>query len=330
MNDSLTRGTPPFFVTDLDELCTLLHLPKQSEAAFQSITANFPLLVSKSYLSRIPKGDLENPLLLQIMPRLEELDNPPGFKYDPVGENRSLTSSGTLRKYPGRLLIVATSNCAVHCRFCFRRHLRDRFPTLGEAQWHRIQAEIEADPSLHEVILSGGDPLMLEDGNLAALLARLSRARHVRRVRLHTRVPIVLPHRVTDQLIGTLFQFRGAGSPIIVVIHINHPAEIDDAVATAFKRLVDAGIPLLSQTVLLRRVNDRLEVLAELFERLVDLRVMPYYLHQLDRVAGAAHFEVPETVGVELVRQLRAILPGYAVPRHVRETLGATSKQILA
>lgn len=330
MDDSPPSGNPPLFVTDLEELYRLLGLPADPELNLLSQSTGLPLLVSKSYLSRIPKGDPEHPLLLQVMPRREELDSPACFRCDPFGENDSLSSTGTLRKYPGRLLIVATPDCAVHCRFCFRRHLRERFLAIDEAQWDRILAELEADPSLHEVILSGGDPLMLDDATLADLLARLDRARHVRRVRIHTRVPVVLPQRVTADLMKAIRPSRGNLNTLIVVVHVNHPAEIDEAVAAAFARFVDAGIPLLSQSVLLRRVNDRLEVLAELFERLVDLRVMPYYLHQLDRVAGTAHFEVPVDQGMELVRRLRAILPGYAVPRYVRETVGATSKSLLA
>lgn len=330
MNDPPASGTPPLFVTDVVELCRLLELPERFAANLDTRLTNFTLLVPHSYLARIPKGTPEHPLLLQVLPTVQELDSPPGFLCDPVGEHGSITSSGTLRKYPGRLLIVATPYCAVHCRFCFRRHLRERILGLGDTHWRRIEAEIEGDPSLREVILSGGDPLTLDDELLADLLDRLSRVGHVQRVRIHTRVPVVLPQRVTAALIEAFRPVRDRRKTVIVVVHVNHPAEIDDAVANAFARFTDAGIPLLSQSVLLRRVNDRVEVLAELFERLVDLRVMPYYLHQLDRVAGASHFEVPEDVGVELVRQLRAMLPGYAVPRYVRETVGATSKQILA
>jgi KamA family protein len=177
------------------------------------------------------------------------------------------------------------------------------------------------------VILSGGDPLCLEDGFLAELAEKLAAIPHVRRLRVHTRLPIVIPQRVTEGLIGWL---RGTRLVPVLVVHVNHPAEIDGAVAAALRRLVEAGIPVLSQSVLLRGVNDRVEVLAELFERLVDLRVMPYYLHQLDRVLGAAHFEVPEQRGIALVRRLRARLPGYAVPRYVRDAPGMSHKWVLA
>ncbi len=185
---------------------------------------------------------------------------------------------------------------------------------------------VRAQPSIREVILSGGDPLTLDDATLAHTAERLSKITHLQRIRLHTRIPVVIPQRVTDDLVRWMHRSR---LTVIVVVHVNHPAEIDGGVADALGRLADAGVPLLSQSVLLRGVNDSAEVLAELCERLVNLRVMPYYLHQLDRVAGAAHYEVPEQAGRELVRQLRARLPGYAVPRYVRETVGESSKRVL-
>jgi KamA family protein len=188
-------------------------------------------------------------------------------------------------------------------------------------------ARIAADRSIEEVILSGGDPLVLSDRRLAQLAKRLAEIPHLRRLRVHTRMPIVIPQRVTESLVAWL---RGTRLVALVVVHANHPAELDAAVAAALGRLVDAGIPVLHQAVLLAGVNDRAEVLVELYRRLVDVRVMPYYLHQLDRVAGAAHFEVPTARGVELLALLRGELPGYAVPRYVREVPGAASKQVLA
>jgi KamA family protein len=186
---------------------------------------------------------------------------------------------------------------------------------------------IASDRSIHEVILSGGDPLTLPDVELAQLVEELSQIPHLRRLRVHTRLPVMIPQRVTDELVSWI---RGSRLSPVVVVQVNHPAEIDGDVARAFGRLVDAGIPVLNQSVLLRGVNDRADVLAELCERLVDLRVMPYYLHQLDAVAGAAHFEVHVATGIALVAELRARLPGYAVPRYVRESRGGTSKEILA
>ncbi len=239
-------------------------------------------------------------------------------------------------------MIVAGQSCAVHCRYCFRRHFpyRLRGATGGklphcnggalgcngavrDSAFHAIAA----DRSIHEVILSGGDPLMLADAELAQFAEDLSQIRHLRRLRIHTRLPVMIPQRVTDELIAWI---RGCRLSTIVVVQVNHPAEIDGDVAAAFGRLVDGGVPLLNQSVLLRGVNDRADVLAELCQRLVDLRVMPYYLHQLDAVAGAAHFEVPIPTGVALLAELRARLPGYAVPRYVRELSGGVSKEVLA
>jgi KamA family protein len=186
---------------------------------------------------------------------------------------------------------------------------------------------IASDRSIHEVILSGGDPLTLPDDVLARLAAELAQIPHLRRLRIHTRLPVMIPQRVTGEMISWM---RANRLSPVVVVQVNHPAEIDPAVADAFGRLVDAGIPMLNQAVLLRDVNDRADVLAELCERLVDLRVMPYYLHQLDAVAGAAHFAVPVATGLALLAELRARLPGYAVPRYVRESRGGTSKEVLA
>jgi EF-P beta-lysylation protein EpmB len=217
--------------------------------------------------------------------------------------------------------------CAVHCRFCFRRHFPCATSHPEEGRWERSLATIASEPSIREVILSGGDPLALDDEFLASLARRLEGIAHVRRLRVHTRLPIMVPQRVTDALIGWL---RGTRLTPYVVLHVNHVRELDTAVEGAIGNLVDAGVPVLCQSVLLRGVNDRVEVLSELCERLVDLRVIPYYLHQLDRVSGASHFEVPELVGVELIRQLRARLPGYAVPRYVREVPDMPSKVVLA
>jgi EF-P beta-lysylation protein EpmB len=283
--------------------------------------------VPRAFAARIQPGDPHDPLLLQILPRKEELEQPGGFTTDPVGEADMARTCGLLRKYQGRALIVATPACAVHCRFCFRRHFP--YPNLPKppGRWEPALDETAGDPSIREVILSGGDPLTLEDGLLAQLARRLAAIPHLQRLRVHTRVPIVIPERVTDELLAWL---RGTRLTPIVVVHVNHPAEIDAQVAAALGRLIDAGVPVLSQSVLLRGVNDCVDVLARLFERLVDLRVMPYYLHQLDRVAGAAHFEVPESTGARVIQQLRARLPGYAVPRYVRETRGERNKRILA
>lgn len=313
-------------VRDPAELCRLLGLDPPA-ADDRRAAAELSLLVPRSYLGRIRPGDPTDPLLVQVLPQAAELVRPGRFQGDPLGEADAAIAPGLLSKYPGRSLIVTTGACAVHCRFCFRRYFPYHAVPKGLADFEPALRRIARQASIREVILSGGDPLALPDEHLAGLARRLSQIPHITRLRLHTRFPIVIPERVTDGLIYILRSIRL--SPVMVV-QVNHPAEIDAGVAAALGRLVDAGIPLLNQSVLLRGVNDRIEVLAGLCERLADLRVMPYYLHQLDRVAGAAHFEVPESTGIELIGQLRQRLPGYAVPRYVREKPGRAAKEVLA
>ncbi|NUQ63643.1 MAG: EF-P beta-lysylation protein EpmB [Pirellulales bacterium] len=314
-------------VRDPVELCRLLELPTSLAAVAQRAGDGFPLLVPRTYLSRIRVGDANDPLLLQILPREGELAISPRFTRDPIGEADSILPGGALWKYQNRVLMVTTGVCAVHCRFCFRRHFPYEEAVREARRWQNALERIAREASIHEVILSGGDPLSMSDQVLARLVERLDAIRHLRRLRVHTRQPVLIPQRVTRELVHLL---RASRLTAIVVLHINHLAEIDRAVDSAIGQLVDAGIPILQQGVLLRGINDRLETLAELYERLVDLRVMPYYLHQLDRVAGAAHFEVPEEEGMRLIEQLRARLPGYAVPRLVREVAGAPNKVVLA
>jgi EF-P beta-lysylation protein EpmB len=312
-------------VRDPIELCRRLGLPESLACEAERSTAGFRVLVPEPYLARMRPGDPLDPLLLQVLPREEELADSPQFVPDPLHEAGTLRTPGLLGKYKGRFLIVASGVCAVHCRFCFRRH----FPyiqALSGAAWLGVLRQIAADSTIEEVILSGGDPLTTPDSRLCEVARQLAAIPHLRRLRVHSRLPIVIPQRVDDELLAWL---RGTRLATFMVIHCNHPAEIDEATADALGRLVDAGVPVLNQAVLMRGINDDVDVLAELCGRLADLRVLPYYLHQLDRVAGAAHFEVAESRGRELVRQLRARLPGYAVPRYVRDVPGATHKEVL-
>ena len=314
-------------LTDAAELCRQLDLPECVAEGAVGAAQEFSVLVPRTFLARMRSGDPHDPLLAQVLPRQLELTQMTEFTADPLGEAHAVDAPGLLRKYANRSLMVTTGRCGVHCRFCFRRHFAFPIPLKSPRCPESANERIAADTSIHEVILSGGDPLTLDDETLSELIIRISHISHIRRLRVHTRLPILVPQRVTDGLIECL---SGGPLPLFVVVHVNHPAEIDRHAAHALGRLVDAGVPVLSQSVLLRDVNDRLEVLAELFERLADLRVVPYYLHQLDRVAGAAHFEVPEATGLRLVRQLRARLPGYAVPRYVREIAGEANKVVLA
>jgi L-lysine 2,3-aminomutase len=310
-------------VRDVGELCRLLRLPAEFELRAAAAAGAFPLFVPHPFLARIRRGDPADPLLLQVLPSDTETLAVQGFTADPVDDRSATIEPGLLGKYAGRVLMVTTGACAVHCRYCFRRQFPYHEAPKSLSAWQGVIDQIEADASIHEVILSGGDPLMLVDDLLAALVNRLAQIPHVRRLRVHTRLPIVIPERVNDDLLGWL---SGTRLTPIIVVHANHPAEIDDAVAAALGRLIDSGVPVLNQSVLLRGVNDSADTLAELCERLIDLRVIPYYLHQLDRVTGAAHFEVPVTQGRELVAALKSRLPGYAVPRYVQEFAGRSHK----
>lgn len=314
-------------VRDPAELCRLVGLPAASAASAVEAARDFPLFVPRGYVARIRYGDVADPLLRQVLPLDEELRPTDGFGPDPVGDRAATVGPGLLHKYRSRALIIATGACAVHCRYCFRRHFPYSDSPRTVERWSASLEQIAADTTLREVILSGGDPLMLADAPLARLTGRLAEIAHLRRLRVHTRLPVMIPERVTDELLALL---RGNRLVPIVVIHANHAQELSGGVEAALARLADAGIPLLNQAVLLRGVNDDVEPLVELSERLIDLRVMPYYLHQLDRVAGAAHFEVSESRGRRLVTEMRARLPGYAVPRYVREAAGQASKSLLA
>ena len=311
---------------DPAELCRLVGLPPRVASDAVSASRDFPVFAPRGYIARMRPGDPRDPLLRQVLPLKDELADVAGFGPDPVGDRAATRTAGLLHKYHSRVLIVTTGACAVHCRYCFRRHFPYQEGLKSAQAWTEAFETISADDSLREVILSGGDPLMVVDGQLGEIAQRLAAIKHLRRLRIHTRLPLMIPERVNDELLAWL---RGTRLAPIVVIHANHPQELAGPVVDALAKLVDAGVPLLNQTVLLRGINDDADTLVELCERLVDLRVMPYYLHQLDRVAGAAHFEVEEARGRRLVEQMQARLPGYAVPRYVRETPGDTNKQVL-
>jgi len=314
-------------VRDAAQLVAVLDLPDHFLQSAQRAARSFPVFAPWSYISRMAKGDAADPLLRQVLPLDAELLDHSGFTADPVGDSAARIVPGLLQKYNGRALLVTTGACAVHCRYCFRRHYPYSEGPRSPADWQPAIEQIAADPTIDEVLLSGGDPLTLVDPHLATLADSLAAIPHVRRLRIHTRLPIMIPQRITDDLLDWL---RGTRLAPIVVVHANHAQEIDDSVAQSLARLIDAGIPVLNQAVLLSGVNDTAAALIDLSRRLVDLRVMPYYLHQLDRVAGAAHFEVPISRGLELMAKLRAALPGYAVPRYVQEVAGETHKRVLA
>jgi EF-P beta-lysylation protein EpmB len=314
-------------IRDPDELCSLLGLDAAQLGLLPAAALDFPLLVPRGYVARMRRGDPLDPLLRQVLPIGAERAEIAGFSVDPVGDVAAELVPGLLHKYHGRVLMVTTGACAINCRYCFRRHYAyDELPPAAD-DWGPALAEIAADQSIEEVILSGGDPLTIADVRLAALAERLTAIDHLRRLRIHTRLPIVVPERVDDALLAWLC---GTRLTPVMVLHANHPAELDAEVAAALTRLSSAGVLLLNQAVLLAGVNDDVATLAALSRRLIELRVLPYYLHQLDRVAGAAHFEAPTARGLELLEQLRSQLPGYLVPRYVQEVAGEPAKRPLA
>ena len=314
-------------VRDPDELIDLLGLPDGFREPARRAARLFPLVVPRDLVARMRPGDPADPILRQVLPLDAEAEHAAGFSDDPVGDRAATIAPGLIQKYPGRVLLLAAGTCAINCRFCFRRNFPYGNLPRGLPSFKPALERIAADPSIHEVILSGGDPLVLGDGVLARLAGQLAAIPHVKRLRVHSRLPVAVPQRVSAPLLGWLRSTRLAP---IMVVHVNHPAELGGGCPEALCRLVDAGIPVLSQTVLLRGVNDDSEVLAGLFEQLTDLRVLPYYLHQLDPVRGAAHFHVSEARGREIMSDLRRRLSGYAVPRYVREEQGAESKVVLA
>jgi len=310
-------------VTDPHELLALLGLSDQAARLLPASGTGFALRVPRGFVARMQPGDAADPLLLQVLPQAAELGEVPGFSRDAVGDLAARAALGVLHKYDGRALLIATGSCAVNCRYCFRRHFNYAEDTAAANRWQAAIEHVRQDPSIHELILSGGDPLSLSTPKLAELSAALRGIPHVRRLRIHTRLPVVLPERVDAEFTDWL-----AGLPLqkVIVLHANHANEIDPSVAQACARLREAGASLLNQAVLLRGVNDRVEALADLSEALMTAAVLPYYLHQLDRVQGTAHFEVDDATARQLVEALRTRLPGYLVPRLVREIAGETAK----
>jgi EF-P beta-lysylation protein EpmB len=314
-------------IDDPAVLLRALELPEHLLPAARRAAALFPLRVPAPYLRRIRPGDAADPLLRQVLPLDLECETRPGYSADPLGESAAQPVPGLLKKYHGRALLIATGACAVHCRYCFRRHFPYANAHAGGSRLEPALAAIAADASIGEVILSGGDPLTLSDARLAELAERLAAMAHVHTLRIHSRLPVVLPQRVDSELLGWLSRL-----PLrkVLVLHSNHAAEIDSEVESALAALGEAGVTLLNQTVLLRGVNDAADVLLALSERLHRTGVLPYYLHLLDRVQGAAHFDVPQARGVALIAALRGRLPGYLVPRLVREVPGADGKTIIS
>lgn len=307
-----------------EALLAALDLPGSLLVGARQAAREFELMVPQAFLARMRKGDPDDPLLRQVLPLAAECaPAPAGYVADPVGDLDAARQPGLLQKYAGRALLITAPTCAVACRYCFRRHFPYGENQAGKAEIPAMLEEIAASPDLEEIILSGGDPLMRSDAWLRELVAGLEAIPQLRRIRVHSRLPVVIPDRITEGLLQLLGDGRLAPS---LVVHCNHPAELDAACGAALLRVVRRGIPVLNQAVLLAGVNDDADTQVALSQRLLDFRVLPYYLHQLDPVLGAAHFEVPVARGLEILAAMRRRLPGLGVPRYVREEAGATHK----
>lgn len=310
-------------LASIDELCSFIELSPKDKEQLQQACQDFPVCVPKEFAARMEKGNPRDPLLLQVLPQAAELIQTPGYRRDPLEEARFNPLPGLLQKYHGRVLITLTGRCAIHCRYCFRRHFPYQENNPGSEGREQLLRAIGEDQSIREVILSGGDPLTVSDRLLQQFILALANIPHVTTVRIHTRLPIVIPARVTDELIGGL---TGTRLQCVMVIHANHANEIDDAVIAQCLRLRVAGVTLLNQSVLLKDINDDVESLVQLSQRLFVAGVLPYYLHLCDKTQGTAHFDVAETQAKNLMAAVRARLPGYLVPQCVREIPGAPNK----
>jgi L-lysine 2,3-aminomutase len=313
--------------TSIEDLCAYLELSSANLPASQQATANFPLRVPLAFAERMEKGNPNDPLLRQVLPISDETLLFPGYKADPVGDVAAAKLPGLLHKYQGRVLLINTGACAINCRYCFRRNFPYQELQLSKQQEVHALDFIRSDETISEVILSGGDPLLLSDERLKNLFRQLEAISHIQRIRIHSRLPIVLPARITQELALIL---QKISKNIVLVVHCNHANEINGEVIAAIDLLKNKGITLLNQAVLLRGVNDHADVLCSLSEKLFAHGILPYYLHLLDKASGTGHFEVPKAEATALMKQIQNRLPGYLVPRLVEEIAGGEAKQVVA
>jgi len=310
-------------VTSVKDLYQYLELPLDSLSSARLAQLDFPLKTPQSFLEKMKKGDFNDPLLLQVLPKQQELTLTPGFSYDPLAEASALKSRGLLHKYKNRVLVVLSGSCAINCRYCFRRHFPYQDNGLSQQEFEDISHYVTNTPQINEVILSGGDPLITSNKRLERFIHTLEKAPNLKRLRFHSRVPVVIPERIDEGLLRIIQSTR---LKIILVTHSNHAQELDDVFSSTMQQLARIGVTLLNQSVLLKGVNDSALALSNLSEKLFSAGVLPYYLHLLDPVTGTSHFNVPETEGKLLIQQLLAELPGYLVPKLVKEEAGKTSK----
>jgi EF-P beta-lysylation protein EpmB len=313
-------------IRDPAQLLAQLHLPGDLLDAATRAAQQFPLRVPLSFVRRMRLADPDDPLLRQVLPLGAELAHVPGYHRDPVGDLAALASPGLIHKYHGRALLVTTGACAVHCRYCFRRHFPYPEHAPNPQHWRATLDYLTEHAQISEIILSGGDPLSLSDKRLAELVMQLDAVPQLSTLRIHTRLPVVLPNRISPALLTTL---SGTRLHVVMVLHINHPNELDESLKSAIADLRKLGIHCLNQSVLLRGINDCAATLIDLSRGLFAAGVLPYYLHQLDPVAGAHHFAVPLAEGQRIMAEVRAQLPGYLVPRYAQELAGADAKRAI-
>ena len=313
-------------VRDARELCRLLKLSPEQLNLSEQAARQFPINVPRAFIEQIKPNNPHDPVLLQVLNRAEEDLRPQGFSTDPLDESNYRVAPGLIHKYRGRALMLVSSKCAIHCRYCFRRSFPYAENNPGRRQWQQAFDYIDKDSSLTEIIFSGGDPLSAADRQLSWLTEQLDQIPHLKRLRIHTRLPVVIPERICDALLDWIANTR---LRVQMVLHINHPNEISPRLEAAVKRLRPLGIQPLNQSVLLRDINDNLKTLKELQEKSFDAGILPYYLHLPDPVEGASHFDVSTDRAKQLVTQLRAELPGYLVPRLAVELPGKPNKTIL-
>jgi len=305
------------------ELARALSLPESTITDAIGAIKDFPLLVPRPFLARMRTGDCNDPLLLQILPKGDELQPQIGYSSDPLEEKDYNTTPGLIHKYQGRVLLTITGHCAINCRYCFRRHFPYNSNRLNRSDWEKVIHALQNDTSISEVIYSGGDPLIANDKQLSWLTEQIAAITHIKRLRVHTRLPVVIPERIDEHCLQWLTQ-----SPLqtVMVLHINHANEVDTALTNAVSRLKHAGITVLNQSVFLRGINDSVAALSTLSEALFSAGVLPYYLHLMDKVTGAEHFDSTQAHAVAVYRELLSQLPGYLVPKLVREIPARTSK----
>lgn len=313
-------------ISDPHELLSKLNIEDVSLISNQA-NGDFPLRIPSGYLNRIKKDNPQDPLLKQVLPSAEEEHDKTGFTRDPLNENNTQVSPGLLYKYQGRVLLVLTGACPIHCRYCFRRHFPYSDSTPSGENLGKVINFLQKETSVTEIILSGGDPLSVSDERLSKLVSQLAEIPHLKRLRIHTRYPVVVPERINDELLGWLTATR---LQTVIVLHVNHANELDQSVRQAMNKLRNNNIPLFNQSVLLKGVNDSVHALVELSETLFSYGITPYYLHLLDPVAGASHFEVDETSAKLLMCEVQKQLPGYLVPRLIREDVDTPHKTIIS